>query len=375
MKRALSQESEKTMKVTFVLATLSFSGGHRVIFDYARHLHDQGHIVEVVYPLKDRTTLKGMIKKLVKNQFGGKSQNAGHPQGYDSAVSMRRGKTAGKLTGQDFPDADIVVAGWWETVEWLAPLPASKGIKVHFVQGHEVFSWLPVDRVKAVYRKPWPKITVSNWLTTIMQSEYQNEAVVCVPNGVNLTTFAGHARSPNSEKRVGMVWSDAEVKNSKGGIEAILQLKKQIPSLRACIFGSTWMPKRFSDLDWIDFHYQPDQASIPSLYVSCDLWLFSSQSEGFGLPILEAMAMHTPVVATPAGAAPDLVDGTNGVLCDCTPESMAEAMHALLLEPEAKWRERSAAARKTAQANGLDAAAANFENALKQILVMKGAEN
>jgi hypothetical protein len=50
---------------------------------------------------------------------------------------------------KDVPDADVVVATWWETAEWVAKLSPSKGAKAYFIQHHEVFDYVPQDRVEA----------------------------------------------------------------------------------------------------------------------------------------------------------------------------------------------------------------------------------
>src|SRR5438067_549849 len=46
----------------------------------------------------------------------------------------------GPISAGDVPDGDIVLATWWETVEWAAALPASKGAKVHFMQDYEIWA-------------------------------------------------------------------------------------------------------------------------------------------------------------------------------------------------------------------------------------------
>ena len=56
------------------------------------------------------------------------------------------------------------MATWWETAEWVARYPASKGAKAYFIQHHEVHEGLPADRVNATWRLPMHKIVIANWL-------------------------------------------------------------------------------------------------------------------------------------------------------------------------------------------------------------------
>lgn len=75
------------------------------------------------------------------------------------------------------------------------------------------------------------------------------------------------------------------------------------------------------------------------------MWLFTSLEEGFGLPILEAMACGTPVVASRAGAAPDLIrDGETGYLCDWDVAHFTAAIRRYMaLGPDAQLAMRHAA--------------------------------
>jgi glycosyltransferase involved in cell wall biosynthesis len=75
----------------------------------------------------------------------------------------------------------------------------------------------------------------------------------------------------------------------------------------------------------------PEQ-DLPALYNGADLFVFPSLYEGFGLPVLEAMACGTPVVTSDSSALPE-VAGHAALLVDVTdPEEMALAMRRVLSE-------------------------------------------
>ena len=113
---------------------------------------------------------------------------------------------------------------------------------------------------------------------------------------------------------------------------------------------------------------KPPQALIPELYAQCDAWLFTSKSEGFGLPILEAMACRTPVIASRAGAAPDLIDSRNGFLVETKPEAFAEKIVEVSRMHNDDWRSLSDNAYSAAHGYGWDDATEKFEGALLQYL-------
>ncbi len=63
------------------------------------------------------------------------------------------------------------------------------------------------------------------------------------------------------------------------------------------------------------------------------------------------MACRTPVLATRAGAAPDLINGTNGTLLPGTAEAFAGEIRCFAEMPDAEWQDYSAAAYHTATAH------------------------
>ena len=89
---------------------------------------------------------------------------------------------------------------------------------------------------------------------------------------------------------------------------------------------------RIEHLDYVE------RETLPTLYRRADALLFPSWLEGFGLPILEAMACGTPVVTSGRSAMPE-VAGPAAVYVD--PESahgIASAVSSLLEDPDHRER-------------------------------------
>ncbi len=73
----------------------------------------------------------------------------------------------------------------------------------------------------------------------------------------------------------------------------------------------------------------PD-ADLPALYAGASLFVFPSRTEGFGLPPLEAMACGTPVVASRAGALPEVVADAGLLVSPDRPGELSAAMEKTL---------------------------------------------
>ncbi len=75
-------------------------------------------------------------------------------------------------------------------------------------------------------------------------------------------------------------------------------------------------------------------ADLPALYTAATVFVFPSLYEGFGLPILEAMACGTPVICSNSSSLPE-VAGEAALLADPTDvEAMREALRALVLDQD-----------------------------------------
>jgi glycosyltransferase involved in cell wall biosynthesis len=84
------------------------------------------------------------------------------------------------------------------------------------------------------------------------------------------------------------------------------------------------------ELRWLGF---VPAEELATLYKNATALVCSSEMEGFGLPVLEAMSSGTPVIATERGSLPEVV-GAGGVLVECGDVSaLATTMDQLIHEP------------------------------------------
>ncbi len=92
--------------------------------------------------------------------------------------------------------------------------------------------------------------------------------------------------------------------------------------------------------DRVRFLGAVDEGDLPALYGAASLFVFPSLYEGFGLPVLEAMACGTPVACANTASLPEMV-GRAGRLFD--PHSVAEIRDAMaeLLEDSSQRVELS----------------------------------
>ncbi len=97
------------------------------------------------------------------------------------------------------------------------------------------------------------------------------------------------------------------------------------------------------------------RADVPTLLSACELFCFPSLCEGFGLPVLEALACGAPVIASSAVPLPDL---ESVALCPSpySARAIADAISRLLSD-EALRQKLSEAGREYARGFGWDRAA------------------
>jgi glycosyltransferase involved in cell wall biosynthesis len=275
----------------------------------------------------------------------------------------------GPITTDDVPDADVVIATWWETAFEAVHFPSSKGRKVYFVQGHEVHNHLPRHLSGASYFLPLKKVTISSWLIDTMRDLYGDDEVALVPNAVDHNLFFAPERSRQQAPTVGLMYSTASLKGVDIALRAIEIARQARRDLRVVAFGTKRPAKHMPLPEGTEFHLNPQQSSLRDIYAACDVFIAASRSEGFGLPILEAMACRTPVVATRTGCAEDIIeDNINGYTVDVDDaEALGHRLTKVLSMDAASWQLMSKAAHEKTLEYSWDDAGALLEAALTRM--------
>ena len=127
------------------------------------------------------------------------------------------------------------------------------------------------------------------------------------------------------------------LKNIGNLLQAYAQVAKDIPHQLVMAGFLRW--KFSADLKLIDelglrdrivfTDYVPPE-DIPALYNLADLFVFPSIYEGFGLPILEAMACGCPVITSTTGYAPEVAGGAALLVNPHQPTDIAAAIRKAL---------------------------------------------
>jgi glycosyltransferase involved in cell wall biosynthesis len=137
-------------------------------------------------------------------------------------------------------------------------------------------------------------------------------------------------------------------KNHAGLIEAFARLVHAHPHLphQLVLAGKeTWFARRVHEKarhsgvgDRIRFLGFVSDDDLLQLYNACDLFSFPSFYEGFGLPVLEAMACGAAVCCSNTSAIPEVADGAALLFDPYDADQIARAMLDLIQLPELRTR-------------------------------------
>jgi glycosyltransferase involved in cell wall biosynthesis len=130
-------------------------------------------------------------------------------------------------------------------------------------------------------------------------------------------------------------------KNVAGLLEAYGRLVARNPQAPPLVLVGRMVPESAPVLAQLDQHpfagrvqhrgYIPDQERA-ALYAGATALILPSFFEGFGLPVLEAMTVGVPVIASDRGALPEVLGDAGLLVSPDDPEELAAAMHRVVTD-------------------------------------------
>ncbi|MCH8252954.1 MAG: glycosyltransferase family 4 protein [Planctomycetes bacterium] len=252
--------------------------------------------------------------------------------------------------------ADIFHATWNTGIPWRCPIPSV--LTVHdLIPLHDPDTHFSSRSQFAAYRHAL-RSSVARAVRTITVSDHVRRdlsntlglvgnRVIPVHNGVDMPLhrvddsgsdqppFVLHAGGPLPRKNVAAVFRAMDEYCSRHceSLEVrVTFLEEDLCHEARRVFRQMRQSKQVRFIGHVDDRVLSEQ------YTAARALLVLSRDEGFGLPVLEAMAHGCPVIAASNASLPEIV-GNAGVLVDPENErSVADELHRVIADPA--WRDR-----------------------------------
>jgi glycosyltransferase involved in cell wall biosynthesis len=284
-----------------------------------------------------------------------------HTRGIAANPFLRLGYDLARKVREDRPDL--------LHVQYTAPVrcPVPVVVSVHdvsFLEHPEYFPGLRARQlqwtVRRTVRRAARILTGSEFSRASILKVYgdlEEEKVVVVPNAAAsefrplsrpAALKAVHDRFSIAAPFILSVGDLQPRKNQIGLIRAFARMVRAFPQLKQNLVlagKQTWFGGKVHEAaresgvgDRIQFTGFVSDDDLLQLYNACDLFVFPSFYEGFGLPVLEAMACGRAVACSNTSALPEVVDGAALLFDPYAVDEIVRALADLLLDAE--WRAR-----------------------------------
>ena len=172
-------------------------------------------------------------------------------------------------------------------------------------------------------------IAVSSLVAAQLKSHFRREDVIVIPNAVDILRFSPESRIIKRKvSRQSLAYDENDfvvllIGNDwkKKGLDALLEAVALLPDLSlVMLVVGTDQPDLYRELvDRLSLRdrirFEKPSTDVLSFYAAADLYVGPSLEDSFGLPILEAMAVGLPVIASPNAGASELIrDGQTGFI-------------------------------------------------------------
>ncbi len=228
----------------------------------------------------------------------------------------------------------------------------------------QAFDWWTLNKARAIYAlSAWTATgvsTVSEYSRQDMKRFYglPTERVHVVPDGVDTDLFRP-LRDPQDLARwraslfgedvpfIAYVGKPTERRNLSALIRAFARLRERHGLPHRLLIAGADLPgtspfrRVASELGvnpLVTVIGHASHAELVKVYNAASLFIYPSSYEGFGMPVLEAMACGTPVIALDNTAFPEFAGGVAHLLPDAGVETLVAGMHRVLTDPALRSR-------------------------------------
>lgn len=270
----------QTLEVVYVLEKIGLSGGIKNVIEQANRLYAAGVKVQI-FALSGEEKLFSL--RVPIRQF----------HSYPSMLKELATMNA------------IKIATWWKTLPIVlsscSPPHGGLGVPMYLVQDIEE-SYYPLrqevqEQVLDTYRTPVRMLTIADWTTNqLLQRFSQHAANISI--AVDLDLFKPNRTSDYDPYRIlACSRKSQHLKGFEVTRRAVQVITRYVPQASLVTFGM----EQPSVYGLPKMHFpRPSDERVSYLYANCGVFVQTSHHEGFGLPILEAMACGAPVVTTKA---------------------------------------------------------------------------
>ncbi|CAM4411710.1 glycosyltransferase family 4 protein [Paenibacillus alkaliterrae] len=285
------------LDIVYVLESTVLSGGIKNVFEQVDRLADLGYRTQL-FALGDQPAWFPLNTKVRK---------------FPNYAMMQK-----ELKSMNA----IKIATWWKTLSIVLnscdPRQGGRGIPFYLVQDIEE-SYYPhwpamQEKVRQTYRMPVHLLTIADWTAKQLDQRFGREATnISIAIDLNVLK-PNRTREYDPNRILACSRKSQHLKGFHVTVEAVEEVYRKLGSCSFVTFGLE--DPQISEIPHIHYH-GPDDRMVAELYANCGVFVQTSFHEGFGLPILEAMACGAPVVATNADGNEEFChDGWNCVLVE-----------------------------------------------------------
>lgn len=297
-------------RVVYVLPSAALCGGVKVIAEHVSGLIDRGYHAEVW-------------------GLGGEFRSW-----FPRVIPHRIYKTTDDLGVALRSFSGVKVATFWVSASWVKTclLPGERGY--YLIQDEDELTYSG-SSVGTSYKLGLTHITESESVTRLIEEKYKTP---CINVGIGYDPTIYYPL-PFVREQFRVLTPRRTTSAGPGtlkGWDIAEKTMQKLGKLRGGVSLVTFGVEKPGPFPWLpNLHVQrPSDAKLRELYGQSGVFLSTSRHEGFGLPMLEAMACGCPVVCTDAKGNMEFCRDGETALVRNDPESLAVAIDRVMSDRE-----------------------------------------